>query len=114
LTGEEIALIIEASAKANVRVLELPGIRLEFGEASPAKVAVTPPAPAEPTRPTDAALSDEQHDKQNKEALEVEEARTKEHRLGMMLIEDPLEAERMIASGELDDEEEGGDEDEDF
>lgn len=85
---------------------------MEFGEVEPAKPAVTPLRATEPTPPTDAALSDMQHATQNQEALEIDEARIKEDRLKHMLIENPLGAEELILSGELEDEEEGEDADE--
>lgn len=52
------------------------------------------------------------HEKQTKEALEVDELRVKEDRLRQLAIEDPEEFERQILNGDLttDDEPEDGDE----
>lgn len=111
MTGAEICLIIEQSAKSSVRLVEVPGLRLEFGETRPASPAVTTPPTSEITRPAVAALTDSQHEKQQREATEVDEAFIKERRLALMLIEDPLEYERLIQSGELSDFE--GDKDDD-
>ncbi len=112
LTGQEIEAIILASAKANVRVLEVQGLRLEFGDSQPEKPTPTNPPASEPTSSTVTALTEKEHKKQSQESLELDEARTKEDRLAMMLIEDSLEYERLVCSGELqeDDEDEADDE----
>lgn len=76
---------------------------MEFGETRPASPVATSPPTSETTRPPVAALTESQHEQQNKEAMEVDEAFQKERRLAMMLIENPLEYERLIQSGELSD-----------
>lgn len=115
MTADSIQRIIESCAQANVREIDLPGLRLEFGERGPAKTPPAPPKSQESTRPTEGALSEEEHAKQNQEALELDEARLKQDRLELMWIENPLEAERLLANGDLEDlgaegEDDGGDE----
>lgn len=101
LTIEEVCRMIEVCAKASVRRIEFGELRLEFGEFRPASLDRPTQEAPELTTPTEAALS-EMHDKQNEETLGVEEARTKEDRLALMLIEDPLQAEELITNGEID------------
>ena len=91
-------------------MIDVPGLRLEFGEGKPNSL---PPANSKATEPTtlpEAAISD-MHDKQNQETLELEEMRLKLDQLRDMQINNPLEAERLIASGELEEMAEGGDDD---
>ena len=99
LTGSEIESIIQSCAKANVRVLEIHGIRLEFGAGVPS----SPPQPAQVSSepaPSEAAIS-EKHEKQSQEALEQDELRLRRDQLALMLIENPVEYEKLVASGEL-------------
>lgn len=101
LTGPEIEGIIQACARANVRSISVGGLHLEFGETT-RKVAATEPKVAELTRAPVTTLTEEEHDEQNKETLELEELRLRQEQLDLMQIEDPLTAERLILSGELD------------
>lgn len=101
LTRADICAIIDHSAKASVRSLEVNGLRFEFGERALAKPSPATRTTTEPTTPTDAALSEEQHHKQNESSLEREELVIKEERLALMMIEDPYQAEQLIADGEL-------------
>jgi hypothetical protein len=110
LTGQEISSIIELCARANVRKLSYCGLHLEFGEPTDVIRSASPPVVSEPTRATVPALTEEQHTKQTTESLANEEARTKEDRLSIMMIEDPVEYERLVNSGELIDSSEDEDE----
>lgn len=102
LTVAEVTLIIDTCAKANVRRFQALGLHLELGESGPAS-SPRPPLVTEPNLPTEAALSEKHHQKQNEETLRDEELQTKEERLAQMFIEDPLQAEKMMEEGDLDD-----------
>lgn len=101
LTAKQICSIIKTSAKVKVRLFSYGDLRLEFGEVSPARDS-WPVQNVLPTSPAEAALSDKEHEAQTKESIFIEELRLKEDTLEQMFIEDPLEAERLIESGELD------------
>lgn len=100
LTANEIIAIIKVCAKANVAVFSYSDMRIEFNASTNEIVDKHNSSAFEPSQPTDAEIS-VKHDQINKESLEIDEARTKEERLALMLIENPLEAERLISSGEL-------------
>lgn len=46
-------------------------------------------------------MTDKQHAQQTKDSIADDEARVKEERLSLMAIEDPLEYERLVTQGEL-------------
>lgn len=100
LTGEEICKIIETSAKAKVSLIEYGDLRLEFGKVDPARSSK--PSKTFEQSPTEAALSDDLHYQQTRETIEHDEQAVKEDRLALMFIEDPLQAEKLLTSGELD------------
>lgn len=108
MSGQEICSIIETSAKANVRLIELPGLRLEFNAGEPAS-APTATQTAEPPSSTGTAQPAE-HEEAD---LRLAEAMHKEDRAALMLIENPAEYERLRAAGEFDDVYDGAN-DEDF
>lgn len=64
---------------------------------------MTGPAPESPFRlpPAATALADSNHAEQQREALELEELRTREAQIEELLITDPLRAEEMIREGDL-------------
>lgn len=101
LTAEDICKIIEVSSKARVSKVYIGNLRLEFA-------ILDDETPKKATRPTeslpDKAMSDEDHEKQNKEALVSAEIDLRESQAQDMLIEDPYQREQMILSGELDEE----------
>lgn len=101
MTGEEIQVIIAQSAASNVRLLEIGGLRIEFGGTEPAKPGVATLIASQTISPTVAALTEKQHAKQTEESIKDDEARVKQERLNLMAIEDPLEYERLIMNGEL-------------
>jgi hypothetical protein len=102
LTATEIQDIILLCARANVRSIEVSGLRLEFGEGQAHHLTSAPPSPVEPTRPTEPTLSDHEHEEIGKEALALDEAQFREDQLAMMIIEDPLQAELLIMNHESD------------
>jgi hypothetical protein len=91
LSGQELCAIIEACGKAGVRIVKLPGIYLVLG-----------PRPASPASLAVAREAGPDHRAQNNEALALDELAVKEERMRMLMIEDPLEYERLLKDGELD------------
>jgi hypothetical protein len=95
----EICRIIESCGKAGVRVLKYGNLYLNLGPA-PAKIVsdypilpLTAPLP----KPVD-------HARQNADTLAHDEEEIRAEQLRMLMIEDPMEYERQLKDGELDDE----------
>jgi hypothetical protein len=99
LTKDEILEIIGSCATANISHFKYGGLELSFSGNEKTNSSRT--ENLEPPKPTGAALL-VQHEQQDIEYLKEEEARLKEERISMMLIEDPLQAEKLILNGELD------------
>lgn len=89
-TSEEICRILETCKTVGVKEFYLGELRFVFnsGEALPDKVNPTTPVPID-------------HEKQSKEALELDEMQEREDRLRLLAIEDPVEYERQIVDEEL-------------
>lgn len=99
LTPDNIISIIKACAENNVSKFSIDTLAFEFGQPKPKEHEII-------TEP----LTPETHDKMDKETLVKEELKTREEQMQMLLIENPLLAEEMIADGDLkDDESESGD-----
>lgn len=112
LSSLEICSILESCAKCNVSLLKFGDLHVEFGrQANPSE-----PAPSEPTshiiKNSDKEISDTKHAELTKEALEVEELRTKEEILAELIITNPLKAEEMIRNQELEDDTDESDDNE--
>lgn len=102
LTAEDICSIINTCALANVRSINFDGLHLEFGVDSQA--SKSPPLHvSELNEPTEAALSEKEHEELTNTSLLQDETRLRMDQIDLMLIEDPLKAEKLIADGELDD-----------
>lgn len=95
LTGDEIRVIIEACAGSGVTRFVMDTMSIDFQALGKQAQAPEVVAPASETP---------DHAQINKDSLEIEEARLKEQRLRLMLIEDPGQAERMLLDGGLEDE----------
>lgn len=106
MTGHEIQAIIHQSAQSNVREIDIPGLRLKFGEGGPAKDAPAPSLPPETT----AAGAANPEESLSKEILEELEWEAKQLRLANMLIEDPHQYEQLMISGQLGEDVDGGQE----
>lgn len=108
LTAPEIHVILKACAEARVRRISMPDLQVEFepslGETVNALSPLAAPAP-EP------ALS-VPHERQNEDALVRDELKLRQDQIQQMMIEDPPEFERLILSGEFEEEDEGEFEDE--
>lgn len=94
--------MIKVCAEAKVRNFSYRNLRLEFHEDRAVSPSLVNPSAPEPMKPAEAALSDQQKEAVEQEALVVEDARTKEDRMALLMIENPLLLEKMIERGELD------------
>ncbi len=97
LSSQEICSIIQTSKEAGVTVLKYKGLELSFGPKA-VKAESLPQAPI-PVK----EITDEQHEKNNKIALELEELNTKEDLLEHLMIVNPRLYEQMIVDGDLKD-----------
>lgn len=107
LTAVEVCAILEACAKAQVRELKFGALYVNRGPQSPVESESVPaalgaPAPVQlPTPIPVAAMTEAQHTQQSAAAIEQAELEAKEERLALLAIEDPVEYERQVMAGEL-------------
>lgn len=97
-SADDICRILEASAKAGVRTLKFAGLDVEFESAG-----VTNPngAPAHYIAPPTAEIAEPNHVAQDRESRLMDELKMREDQIEELLLSDPVEAERLIAQGEL-------------
>jgi hypothetical protein len=110
LSGTEICLIMEAGSKAGVAELKFRDLHVTFGRPAEQVVGMSVPYPfvqRPSVQPEVADLTSEQHAKQTKDAIEMDEITLREERLAKLLIEDPAEYERQLSDGELSDDRNG-------
>ena len=91
--------IIDSCGKAGVRVLRYGGLYLAFGPAPAREVPQEYPILAVPPLP-----KAPDHARQNVETLERDEEELRAEQLRMLMIENPVEYERQLRDGELNDE----------
>lgn len=113
--SQEICSIIESCAMHGVTLLKLGDLHIEFnGQAK--KLAKTPVSPALPVarenQSPDTEISDDQHKKNNDEAILQNEMQLRAEQIAELLVTDPRMAEEMLENGELEDDvdDEPGDE----
>jgi len=99
LSAEEVCSILRVCGEAKVSVLKFRDLYVKFGGTAESQKNDVPSAlPITP----EAEISD--NSKQVAfEAIEKEMVLTKEERLALLQIEDPLEYERLVVNGELED-----------
>ena len=90
----QVCEIIKACGEAGVQVFKFGSLYLRLGPI--ARKNATIPGPVYPM------VRVPNHTQQNLEALEIDEQAVKEERLRMMMIENPMEYERQVMAGELD------------
>lgn len=91
LSAKEICSIIRAGASSRVKVLRYLGLEIQYS--SDDVSVVTPSTFTGPLVPV------------SQETFEQNAHAAKKERLDLMMIEDPAEYERLLASGELEDDE---------
>jgi hypothetical protein len=124
LSPQEVCSIIEVCGKAKVTLLKLGDLHVEFGtKTEPPALRYQPPnlwadldqriASLDTAHPsTPAAAMAESLKKENERALVSDEMTFKRDQLAMLTIEDPVALEEMINNGELDEDDDLGDEQE--
>lgn len=116
LSADSICRILEVSAQAGVSELKFGDLHVTFGK--PAETRITgsplgyPFVPQAPTPEPVTVLTEEEHKKISKGALEVEEVRARERQLADLLITDPSKYEELLRNGDLSDDMDGTDNDE--
>ena len=108
LLAADVCAIIEACGKAGVRIFKQGNLYLALGEA-PKIEAVYPMLPV---TPLPQAPVGPDHARQNAETLANDEDELRAEQLRMLMIENPMEYERLLRDGELSDEPSESDDDE--
>lgn len=110
LTSDEVCSILKACAESKVRELKFGGLYVSFGpQALEEQIHIMlPPAASEPVAPTSAPppvaeMTEAQHTIQTSESLAQAEIEAKEDQLALLAIENPVEFERQLMNGELED-----------
>lgn len=100
-TADELCRIIDSCAARGVQSFSLGGLELTFG-ADPQFIETE--IQEVPRRGKRVALVPEpDHEQNEKDSVEHEELRLKEEQVAMLILEDPVEFERQLADGELED-----------
>lgn len=90
----ELHDLIKLCSTQGVEVIKLPGLYVKFGQS---KAIESPPAQAI----AGTAIEETQDSRDSEAQLAKDELDLKQDQLDLMLIENPSEAERLIAEGEL-------------
>lgn len=90
--------IITTCATSGVGKFKLGGLELKF-ENPPETIPFEAPEKIE----REFLIPVPDHEKNEKEAVELDEIRMKEEQVAMLILEDPAEFERQLVSGELED-----------
>ncbi len=107
LKADEVCGIILHSGKANVSELTFGDLHVRFGapksERQPEELSLV--GQSQPTVPTssETILSDEEAARITKDTLEIQELLTREQQMAELQLTDPVEYERQLAAGELED-----------
>lgn len=108
LTAHDVCLIIKECGVAKVAKLEFCGLRLEFGPS--AGQAVPDYASAHvfqaPTPTPETEISEIQR-KEAEKAFVKDEVDVREDQIAELLVTDPVEAEKLLIAGELEEPEDG-------
>ena len=99
MTATEVCLILDSCAKNGVSTLKFGALEASW-VSHPPLVQNSLDAHIPGTE-----IPEINHSEKTKEALEVSELNLREEQLAMALIEDPEQYERLLAQGELEDEE---------
>jgi hypothetical protein len=111
LNAEEVCSIIESCKDAGVSVLKFRGLYLRFGHADHARRAETAPGPGIEETTTSSPTDSDEMEKAAVEAHERtllrDELKVRAQQIDELPITDPLEYERKLANGELEDDASG-------
>lgn len=104
-TVREICAIIKAGSTHGIATLKCGDLHIEFGRTP------EPPTPQESewVNPIKSNSEDEKSDAQlQKDELEKQEIRYREEQIAFSILEDPEFAERLLADGDLEDDDDDG------
>lgn len=104
LSGEDVCRIIESCGKSNVRVLKFSGLHLRFGvRAEPKRQADPEPGPLELMQAIPASDPKilEEAAKIQRKTIQQQEAALRQQQLDELILSNPEEYERRMASGDL-------------
>lgn len=107
LTVRDVCAIIKACSSYGVTSLKFGELQVKL---NPKEVLPSSSNP-KPTIPTVDEITEHQHEDQTKEALEDEEIRLRQSQIALALIENPELAEQLMIDGELEDDDDSGDDD---
>ncbi len=107
LTFSQVCSILKACGESRVAELKFGDLHVTFHPPVKEGPEAQQYFPTTPT-PPEAEISDQQREQLEKHALAEDERRVKEEQLQQMLIEDPAGYERLLAEGELEQDEETG------
>lgn len=96
----KIESILKACATSGVSELKFGPLHVKFG-GTPEHVAEAPSVDLRPTIPAPEIAEAPNHEVMNREALAEDEMLAREERLALLQIEDPLEFEKQLISGEI-------------
>lgn len=107
LKAEEVCSIISTCGTANVSELSFGDLHVRFGAPKPERQPepLAPVGQSQPTTPPspETVLSEKEADRIAKETLELQELLTREQQMAELNLTDPVEYERQLAAGELED-----------
>jgi len=109
LDSKQVCDIIESCAKSRVVKLKFGDLEIEFAQCGSNQPSIlegmTNPQETAPTnsKTPEAAISDQQHEDRNKEALESDELNLRDDQMAELLLVNPVAHEEMVASGDLED-----------
>ncbi len=114
LSSRDVCEILSACAANKVSVLKFGDLYVRFGpsaeELATTAIVEAQEHAANSKTNSDKEISESDHERINREGLEVEELRTREQQLAELQITDPLAAEEMLMNEELEEDvDESGD-----
>lgn len=104
LAPDQICAIIEACAKHGVTSLKLGDFEMQLGPQT--QLGATTPVvdkPSTASQPPVAEMTAQDHEQQDAKALEQNEIDIREQQIAELLVNDPLAAEKLMMTGELQD-----------
>ncbi len=100
LSSSEVCLILKECANAGVLELKFGTLSVSFGKSPKGQDILEPREHVVAPKPA-AEMVEVNHKQQTKESLAQMECELREDQIAELLITDPLEAERLIAEGDL-------------
>ena len=104
LSTDEVLRIIQTCAASGAIELKFNGLEIKFGAGKPEPAPSPGESPSQTVQvPAVAEMTEIQHTEQTKKAVEKDELLLREQQMAELMITDPLEYERQVNQGELED-----------